>query len=171
MSGSLAARCNFLSMDRSDLQYACKEICRRDWMLLAKLARYLVKHRRIATDFQFQSEAPHCQRILRFRLYRMQGYRKSTTGDCMMIGVHTLKSCRVRKPSLPRVLERSKSMQSFSVFVTCLDFRSLFRFVTSESLRISSVLPTHRFPLRDHAQGGQEDQALRNENLVGAGSS
>ena len=26
---SLAARCNFLTMDRPDLQYACKEICRR----------------------------------------------------------------------------------------------------------------------------------------------
>ena len=57
---SLPARCHFLSMDRPDLQYACKEICRRmssprNWMLLKKLARYLVKHRRIAIDFRFRT--------------------------------------------------------------------------------------------------------------------
>ena len=60
---SLAARCNFLNM-RPNLQYACEEICLRmssprprDWMLLKKLARYLVKHRRIAIDFRFQNDA------------------------------------------------------------------------------------------------------------------
>ena len=45
---SLAARCNFLSLDRLDLQYACKEICRRmssprtgNWMLLKKFGTIL----------------------------------------------------------------------------------------------------------------------------------
>ena len=57
---SLAVRCNVLSMDRPDLQYACKGIWHRmssprssDRMLLKKLARHLVKHRRITIDFWF----------------------------------------------------------------------------------------------------------------------
>ena len=64
---SLAARYNFLSMDRPDLQFVCKEMCRkmtcprsRDGMLLKKLARYLVKHRRIAIDFQVPERSPCC---------------------------------------------------------------------------------------------------------------
>ena len=49
MFRGVAARCNYLSLDRLDLQYAAKEICRymsspcvRSWGKLKRLARYLV---------------------------------------------------------------------------------------------------------------------------------
>ena len=75
---SLAARCNFLSMDRLHMQCARKEICRRmssprsrDWLCLKKLARLLVKQIRIA-------------------IYAgCKATRKSTSRGCMMIGAHT----------------------------------------------------------------------------------
>ena len=45
---SLAARCNYLSPDRPDIQFATKEVCRAmmtpqllDWNKLKKLVRYL----------------------------------------------------------------------------------------------------------------------------------
>ena len=44
---SRAARCNFIAADRFDIQFACKEVCRRmpapcesDWKMLKSLARY-----------------------------------------------------------------------------------------------------------------------------------
>ena len=95
----MAARCNFLSMDRLDLQYACKEICRRmssprprDWMLLKKLARYLVKHRRIASDFRFQNHANFVDGCPDSDCAGCKATRKSTTGGCMIIGTHTFRS-------------------------------------------------------------------------------
>ena len=55
---SLAARCNFLAADRVDIQFGCKEICRRmpqpcesDWMLLKTIARYMNAHPRMINVF------------------------------------------------------------------------------------------------------------------------
>ena len=86
-------------MDRPDVQHACKEICRRmssprsrDWMLLKKLARYLVKHRRIAIDFRFQNDANFVDGYSDSDYAGCKDTRKSTTGGCMMIGTHTLRS-------------------------------------------------------------------------------
>ena len=51
---SLAARANFMAIDRADVQYAVKEICRRmskpckgDWDGMKHLARYLFGKRRM----------------------------------------------------------------------------------------------------------------------------
>ena len=47
----LAATANYLALDRADIQFTAKEICRRmsqprqgDWQLLKRLARYLAEH-------------------------------------------------------------------------------------------------------------------------------
>ena len=58
---SMAARCNFLSPDRIDLQFACKGTCRKmsspcegDWVMLKAVARYLQSHPRLLMDFVYQ---------------------------------------------------------------------------------------------------------------------
>ena len=58
---SVAARMNFLAADRLDIQFACKEICRKmsqptvaDWKRIKKVARYLKQHPRMMTHFDFQ---------------------------------------------------------------------------------------------------------------------
>ena len=58
---ALAARGNYLALDRPDIQYAVKEICRGmanptrgDLRKLRRLGRYLIGKSRVAMDFCFQ---------------------------------------------------------------------------------------------------------------------
>jgi len=55
---AIAARANYLALDRPDIQFSTKEICRSmsapkqsDWVKLKRLARYLVKHPEIELVF------------------------------------------------------------------------------------------------------------------------
>ena len=57
----LAARANFLANDRSDIQYAVKESCRRmakpvkgDWKRIKKVGRYLKGRPRLVYRFKWQ---------------------------------------------------------------------------------------------------------------------
>ena len=57
----LAARANYLAMDRPDIQYATKEVCRAmarptrgDWRKLKRIARYLIGHPRLISRFDWQ---------------------------------------------------------------------------------------------------------------------
>ena len=57
-----AARCNFLGLDRPDIQYAAKEVSRgmarptnRDLLRLKRLIRYLISHPRLVFEYQFRS--------------------------------------------------------------------------------------------------------------------
>ena len=59
---ALAARANYLSMDRPDCQYACKELCRgfsspsrKDHTRLKRLVKYLVGRPRMIRKFSFQN--------------------------------------------------------------------------------------------------------------------
>ena len=54
MFRAIAARANYLSQDRSDIQFAVKELCKfmsaptsKDWTSLIRLARYLKGHREV----------------------------------------------------------------------------------------------------------------------------
>ena len=55
---AVAARANYLAMDRADIQYATKEICRGmsaptrgDLRKLRRMGRYLVEKRRVVTRY------------------------------------------------------------------------------------------------------------------------
>ena len=63
-----------------------------DWMLHKKFARYLVKHRRIANDFRFQNDANFVDGYSDSDYAGCKDTRKSTSGGCMMIGTHTIRS-------------------------------------------------------------------------------
>ena len=63
----LAARGNYLSQDRSDIQYAVKEIsrtmanpCSSDWGRLKRLARYLHDRTRCVSEYKYvERDSPH----------------------------------------------------------------------------------------------------------------
>ena len=120
---SLPARCDVLSMVRPDLQYACKGICcrmssprSRDWMLLKKLARHLMKHRRIAIDFWFQNDANFADRYSDSDYARCKATRKSTNEGCMMMGTHTVRTCS----STQAVVAVSSGEAEFYAVVRCV---------------------------------------------------
>ena len=94
----VAARLNFLAMDRGDLPYSTKELCRdmsrpteRAWEKLKRAVRYLVGKPRVVLVFRWQrmpkklviwvdSDHGGCHKT-----------RKSTSGGVMMWGAHCLK--------------------------------------------------------------------------------
>ena len=94
----VAARSNYLSADRPDMQHAAKEVCR--WMstptevalvALKRIGRYLEGHSRLVYTYVFQKAAmidcysdtvwAGCPRT-----------RRSTSGGCLMLGKHLIKS-------------------------------------------------------------------------------
>ena len=94
----LAARANYVSLDRPDCQFAAKEICRsmasptaasRD--ALVRLAQYLTTHRRWIWRFPFQGEGA-------LAVYTDTDWagcpitRKSTNGGCVFLGDPLIKT-------------------------------------------------------------------------------
>ena len=101
-----AARGNYLSADRVDVQYAAKEICRSmsaptslSWKALKRLGRFLSGKPRLVYVFRKQTvdsidiyvdtEWAGCART-----------RKSTSGGVVMLGRHTIKHWSSTQPSV-----------------------------------------------------------------------
>ena len=95
---AVVARANYLAADRPELQFAAKEVCR--WMsapteaslnALKRLGRYVAGHRRMVFKYPWQ-------RVDRIDTYSDTDWagcpktRKSTSGGCLMLGRHLLKS-------------------------------------------------------------------------------
>ena len=95
---AVAARGNYLAADRPEVQFSAKEICR--WMsapteggvaALKRLGRYLEGHKRLVFRYPWQEAAS-------LEVYSDTDWagcvrtRKSTSGGCMMLGSHLLKS-------------------------------------------------------------------------------
>ena len=87
-----------MSMDRPEVQFASKELCR--WMAqsaelgqmgLKRLGRFFEGHRRPIFDYPFQTAG-------KIEIYSDTDWagctksRKSTSGGCLMLGSHLLKS-------------------------------------------------------------------------------
>ena len=79
---ALAARANYLSQDRADIQYAAKEACRHmaalaraAWGKLKRLVRYLLQFPRLSWTFKRdECETDIHRRVLRLRLGGMCPY-------------------------------------------------------------------------------------------------
>ena len=95
---AVAARGNYLSSDRPELQFAAKETCR--WMAdpmesslnaLKRLGRFVAGHRRLVYRYPWQT-------VTRIDTYSDTDWagcprtRKSTSGGCVILGSHLLKS-------------------------------------------------------------------------------
>ncbi len=93
-----AARANYLAADRVDCQFAAKEICRwmaapteQSWAALKRLCRYLVGLPRMVYVYRWQTARS-------IEVYTDTDWagcprtRKSTSGGCVFLGSHTIKS-------------------------------------------------------------------------------
>ena len=95
---AVAARANYLAADRPECQYASKEICR--WMAtptelsvsaLKRLGRFLERRRRLVYRYTWQAAR-------QIEVYSDTDWagcartRKSTSGGCLMLGRHLIKS-------------------------------------------------------------------------------
>ena len=96
---ALAARANFLSMDRADIQFASKEVCRRmsrprqcDWLRIKRLGRYLVGAPRVVHKFGWQDQPDTITAIVDTDFAGCLETRKSTSGGALMHGSHCLKT-------------------------------------------------------------------------------
>ena len=96
---ALAARANYLAVDRPDIQYSVKEICRGmakptrgDMARLRRLARYLIEKPRAVFRYPWQGEV---YEITGFTDSDWAGCRrtaKSTSGGVILRGSHYVKS-------------------------------------------------------------------------------
>ena len=103
---ALAARANYLAADRPDCQFAAKEVCR--WMaapselsMLAvkRLCRYLNGRRRLVFSYPFQSaDTVECYSDTDWG--GCVRTRKSTSGGCLMLGRHVLKTWSSTQPTV-----------------------------------------------------------------------
>ena len=96
---ALAARGNYLSQDRSDIQFAVKEICRGmsnptegDWAALKRLGRYLVDKSRVIVKFPYQEVVKKMEVWVDTDYAGCKRTRKSTSGGVVMLGHHAKKS-------------------------------------------------------------------------------
>jgi len=94
----VAARSNYLSADRPDMQHAAKEVCR--WMstptetalvALKRVGRYLEGHSRLVYRYDFQ-EATQIDCYSDTDWAGCPRTRRSTSGGCLMLGQHLIKS-------------------------------------------------------------------------------
>jgi hypothetical protein len=101
-----AARANYLSLDRPDIAYATKELCRRmscptrkDLEPLVRVARYLKGAPRVAYRFAWQ---PECglQTFVDTDFAGCLVTRRSTSGGCAMRGTHLIKHWSVTQKAV-----------------------------------------------------------------------
>ena len=94
----VAARSNYLSADRPDMQHAAKEVCR--WMstpteaalvALKRIGRYLEGHGRLVYKYVFQ-EASMIDCYSDTDWAGCPRTRRSTSWGCLMLGKHLIKS-------------------------------------------------------------------------------
>lgn len=95
----LAARCNYLALDRPDLQYAAKEVCREmskpSVQSLAKLRRigqYLYGKPRLVGRFEYQGPQTTIDIYVDANRAACRRTRKSTSGGCAMVGSHCIET-------------------------------------------------------------------------------
>ena len=89
----MVARGNYLGQDRSDIQYAVKELSRGmsaptevDWSTLKRFARYLLDKTRIVTLFEYQDEPTRITVYSDSDFAGCEKTRKSTSGGLVMFG-------------------------------------------------------------------------------------
>jgi len=94
-----AARCNFLSLDRPDIQFPAKEVSRgmanptpADFIKLKRLARYIKQYPRVVYKYKFQEAFKHINIYTDTDWAGCVKTRKSTQGGIAMLGSHCVKS-------------------------------------------------------------------------------
>jgi len=101
-----AARANYLAADRLDCQFSAKEVCRwmsspteGSWAALKRLCRYLVGLPRLVYHYRFQ-EADTVDVYTDTDWAGCPRTRKSTSGGCVLLGAHTMKTWSATQSSV-----------------------------------------------------------------------
>ena len=96
---ALTARCNYISLDRPDISFTVREFAPRiakptvgDWQRLKRLGRYLLGKPRLQQLYNWQSTQSTLTTHTDADWAGCRETRKSTSGVCIMLGCHTLKS-------------------------------------------------------------------------------
>ena len=96
---AIAARANYLALDRPDIQYAVKEVCRSmaipvrsDLLKLRRLARYLIGRPRMVIDYRYQDDSEELAVYSDSDWAGCRRTAKSTSGGVIMRGSHYVKS-------------------------------------------------------------------------------
>ena len=89
----VAARCNYLSFDRPDLQFAIKEVCRDmskpttgSLRRLRRIGCYLKNHKRLVWNFEMQDEVDTLDIYIDSDWAGCRRSRKSSSGGAIMCG-------------------------------------------------------------------------------------
>ena len=130
---AVVARANYLASDRPDIQFSAKEICR--WMssptelalrALKRLGRYVVGHRRLVYKYPWQT----VNRIDAYSDTDWSGCpktRKSTSGGCVMLGKHLIKSWSSTQASVSLSSGEAEFYGVVKAGGTCLGYQSLVK--------------------------------------------
>ena len=85
---AIAARCNYLSLDRPDLQFAVKEVCRemskptsKSWARLRRIGQYLKGKPRVVWQYEWQDQCSTLDVFADANWAGCRRTRKSTSGD------------------------------------------------------------------------------------------
>ena len=94
----LVARANYISVDRPDIAFAVKELCRRmskpterDWNHLLRLGKFLSGRKRAVQLFTWQYGSNDMKVYADSNFAGCKSTRKSTSGGCVMIGQHYIR--------------------------------------------------------------------------------
>ena len=89
----LAARCNYLALDRPDIQFAAKEACRemskpmvRSLAKLKRIGQFLCGRPRLIWSFEYQDSATCLDICVDANWAACKRSRKSTSGGSAMLG-------------------------------------------------------------------------------------
>ena len=95
----IAARINYLSFDRPDVQFATKEVCRDmscpstgSWRRLEHIGKYLLGRPRLVWRFEMQAWTDHVDIYSDANWAQCRQSRKSTSGGAILVGAHLIKA-------------------------------------------------------------------------------
>ena len=104
---AFAARANYLALDRPDVAFATKELCRcfaspnkAAYDALRRLGRYLVGCPRLVWDFRFQSPCSTLVASVDTDFAGCLSTRRSTSGGVCMRGAHLVKHWSVTQSTV-----------------------------------------------------------------------
>ena len=90
---ALAARANYISVDRADAHYAIKELCRdmsspteASWIALKRVVKYFKGRPRAVVNFKWQDEVSAVDIYTDANWAGCKRSRKSTSGGCILYG-------------------------------------------------------------------------------------
>ena len=96
---AISARANYLAQDRTDIQYAVKEVCRAmsaptkgDLRKLRRLGRYLIERPRVVIKYRLQGKTREMNGYSDSDWAGCRRTAKSTSGGAVMRGSHWIKS-------------------------------------------------------------------------------